>query len=257
MTEDDAAWAAALREQRRQVYAGYSPVFWRPRPGVTGLHTRFLRRLIAIPFYSGYSAKGTPLSLADLNEPVPAELRTDEFVLRPIVADDAELDYAAVMATREHLRLWRQSTWPEDDFTVEENRKDLVECEERHLAHRAFTYTVLDPGGAECLGCVYVFRTTAKFLARAAVTPVGDDEWADMEAVVFFWARLSRMQAGMDERLLAALRTGFTEGWKLTRTVYATSEPFTQQVDLLTRTDMQLKFELQQPDQPQKRLVFG
>src|ERR1700761_1973962 len=49
MTEDDAAWAAALMEQRRQVYAGYSPVFWRPRPGVTGLHTRFLRRLIATP----------------------------------------------------------------------------------------------------------------------------------------------------------------------------------------------------------------
>jgi hypothetical protein len=188
-----------------------------------------------------------------LNEPVPAELRTAEFVLRPIVADDAELDYAAVMAAREHLRLWRQSTWPEDDFTVAENRKDLVECEERHLARRAFTYTVLDPGGAECLGCVYVFPTTAKFLARAAVTPVGDDEWADVEAVVFFWARLSRME----EPLLAALRTWFTGEWKLTRTVYATSEPCTAQVDLLNRTDMQVKFELQEPDRPRKRLVFG
>jgi hypothetical protein len=31
-------------------------------------------------------------------------LRTEEFVLRPIVADDAELDYAAVMETREYLR---------------------------------------------------------------------------------------------------------------------------------------------------------
>jgi len=49
MTEDDAAWAAALMEQRRQVYAGYSPVFWRPRPGITGLHTRFLLRQIASP----------------------------------------------------------------------------------------------------------------------------------------------------------------------------------------------------------------
>ncbi len=197
------------------------------------------------------------MSSTDLSEPVRAELRTEEFVLRPIVADDAELDYAAVMATREHLRLWRQSTWPEDDFTVEENRKDLVECEERHLAHRAFTYTVLDPDGAECLGCVYVYPTTATFLARAAVTPVGDDEWADVEAVVFFWARLSRMEAGMDERLLAALRTWFTDEWKLTRTVYATSEPFTQQVNLLNRTDMHVKFELQEPDKPRRRLVFG
>lgn len=51
MTEDDAAWAAALMERRRQVYAGYSPVFWRPRPGVTGLHGCFLRRRIVAPQY--------------------------------------------------------------------------------------------------------------------------------------------------------------------------------------------------------------
>jgi hypothetical protein len=47
---------------------------------------------------------------------VPAGLRTAEFVLRPIVADDAEKDHAAVMETREDLRLWEQSTWPEEDF---------------------------------------------------------------------------------------------------------------------------------------------
>jgi hypothetical protein len=51
MTPDDAAWAAALMERRRQVYAGYSPVFWRPRPGVTGLHARFLSRQLDAPGY--------------------------------------------------------------------------------------------------------------------------------------------------------------------------------------------------------------
>jgi hypothetical protein len=89
------------------------------------------------------------------------------------------------------------------------------------------------------------------------VTPVGDDEWADVAAVVFFWARLPQMEAGMDGRLLAALRAWFTEKWKLTRTTYATSEPFTRQVELLGRTDMKVKFELQEPDKPRKRLVFG
>ncbi len=87
------------------------------------------------------------MSFADPAEPVPEELKTDEFALRPIVADDAEMDYAAVMETREYLRLWRQSTWPEDDFTVDANRKDLIDIEQRHAAHRAFTYTALDPDG--------------------------------------------------------------------------------------------------------------
>src|ERR1700677_3434848 len=42
-------WAAELMEQRRQVYAGYSPVFWRLAQGVTGLHARFLQRQIVSP----------------------------------------------------------------------------------------------------------------------------------------------------------------------------------------------------------------
>jgi hypothetical protein len=196
------------------------------------------------------------VSLAE-SEPVPAELKTDEFVLRPIRVDDTERDYAAVMETRESLRLWRQSTWPEDDFTVQANRKDLVDLEERHAAGRAFTYTVLDPDGTTCLGCVYVFPTTATFLARAAVTPIGDEAWADVEAVIFFWVRAPQMASGMDERLLTALRAWFKDEWKLGNTVYATSEPFTQQVDLLTRTDLTLKFELLEPEHPGKRLVFG
>jgi hypothetical protein len=193
----------------------------------------------------------------DSTEPCPATLRTEEFALRPIVADDTEMDYAAVMETREHLRLWRQSTWPEDDFTVESNRKDVVELEQRHAAHRAFTYTVLDPDGARCLGCVYVFPTSATFLAKSTVTPVGDDEWADVDAVIFFWARLPQMEMGMDERLLASLRAWFRDEWKLEKTVYVTSKQFTQQVDLLNRTDLNLKFELVEPGKPAKRLVFG
>jgi hypothetical protein len=193
----------------------------------------------------------------DSTEPCPATLRTEEFALRPIVADDTEMDYAAVMETREHLRLWRQSTWPEDDFTVESNRKDVVELEQRHAAHRAFTYTVLDPDGARCLGCVYVFPTSATFLANSTVTPVGDDEWADVDAVIFFWARLPQMEMGMDERLLASLRAWFRDEWKLEKTVYVTSKQFTQQVDLLNRTDLNLKFELVEPGKPAKRLVFG
>ena len=43
------------------------------------------------------------MSAVDLREPVPAELRTSEFVLRPITADDAAMDHDAVMETREHL----------------------------------------------------------------------------------------------------------------------------------------------------------
>lgn len=46
MIPEDAAWAAQLMERRRQVYATYSPVFWKPATGATGLHARYLGALL-------------------------------------------------------------------------------------------------------------------------------------------------------------------------------------------------------------------
>ena len=197
------------------------------------------------------------MTITDDAFPVPTGLTTPEFVLRPITADDAENDFAAVMETRESLRLWEQSTWPEDEFTVEGNRKDLVDMEERHLAHRAYSYTVLDPGDSQCLGCVYIFPTSATFLTRAAVTAVGTESWDHVEAVVYFWVRLSRMATGMDERLLAELRAWVRSGWGLARVVFVVSEEFGQQLALFERTDLVQQFVLVEPHKTGQYRVFG
>jgi hypothetical protein len=197
------------------------------------------------------------MSFGDPKIPVPAGLETQEFVLRPIRAADAARDHAAVMETRQDLRTWEQSAWPEENFSVEANRKDLVDLEQRHSEHRAFTYTVVDPEGVDCLGCVYIFPVGATFLAKSTVTAIGDDVWADVDAVIYFWVRTSRMLTGMDGRLLAALRRWMLEEWSFARTVYVTNEQFEQQVDLLNRTDLRLRFELLEPGKRGKYLVFG
>ncbi|GGM38084.1 N-acetyltransferase [Promicromonospora citrea] len=188
--------------------------------------------------------------------------RTDELALRPITADDAARDHDAVMETRADLRLWEQSAWPEDDFTVEANRADLVGLQERHAAGHAFTYTVLDPASPDAadprsLGCVYVFPTTAAFLARSRVTPLGDDAWDDVQAVVYFWVRTSRTADGLDRRLLEALRGWFAAGWGLERTVFVTNEQLTQQVGLLDRSGLTRRFTLVEPGKDGAYLVYG
>jgi len=197
--------------------------------------------------------------VASLNShrPVPDELRTAEFTLRPITAADAERDYAALMETREQLRLWEQSTWPADDFTVDANREDLVGLETRHREGRAFTYTVVDPADTEALGCVYVFPISAAFLTKATVTPTGDRHWDDVDAVVYFWMRTAAMQKGLDVSLLAALRTWFREVWTTESTVFVTNEQFTQQVGLIDETDLTLEFRLVEPGKPGTYLVYG
>ena len=193
----------------------------------------------------------------DPNRPVPEGLRTDAFVLRPILASDAERDHAAVMETRHELRLWEQTSWPEDDFTVEANREDLEDLERRHSEHRAFTYTVLDPAGDAALGCVYVFPIDATFLTKAEVSPRSDDRWEDLDAVVYFWVRPSRATLGMDRDLLAALRTWFAGEWGFAHTGYVTSERYERQVELLEGDGLTVRFELREPGKSGVYLVFG
>jgi hypothetical protein len=187
----------------------------------------------------------------------PTGLRTAEFVLRPIAIADAERDFAAVMESRDYLRLWEQSTWPADDFTIDENRADLEGLAERHRDRRAFTFTVSDPEDTACLGCVYVFPTDAAFLAKSSVTALGDLSWDDVDAVVYFWVRASRMETGMHERLLDALRRWFDETWRLNETVFVTNERFERQRELLDATDLQRRFELREPVKAGVYLAFG
>jgi hypothetical protein len=198
------------------------------------------------------------LSLGDPRRSIPPRLETDEFFLRPILAADAARDHEAVMETRVDLRIWEQSSWPADDFTVDANRQDLADLEQRHVERRAFTYTVLTPDGATCLGCVYIFPTTATFLTKARVTPVAEDaQWAEIDAVVYFWVRQSRIASDMDVRLLAAIRTWLDETWALTRTVFVTNEQFERQADLLDSAGLQVMFELREPGKPGTYLVYS
>ena len=47
MTGADCEWAAELMQRRREVYAAYSPVFWRPAKDAIAPHARFLQRQLA------------------------------------------------------------------------------------------------------------------------------------------------------------------------------------------------------------------
>ncbi|MFF2051864.1 GNAT family N-acetyltransferase [Leifsonia sp. NPDC058194] len=191
------------------------------------------------------------------DEAVPEVLRTDAFLLRPITADDAKADHEAVMQTRDLLRLWEQTSWPADDFTVADNREDLVELAERHSAGRAFTFTVRDPGDSRCLGCVYIFPHDAAFLARASVTARGNVDWATVDAVVYFWLRTGFADDASDASLLDALRRWFSDTWHLTRVVYVTSELVTRQTALLEQAGLPVWFELREPGKAAPYRAYG
>lgn len=187
----------------------------------------------------------------------PAELRTDEFLLRPILAADAALDYEAVMASKEYLRPWEQTGWPADDFTLEANRDDVVKLERWHVAGERFTYTVVNPAGTRCLGCVYILPTDAPQFARKQIDALDGARWSDYAITVNFWVRTSRLADGLDRRLLDALGPWLAPVWPVARQLIVTNEQVTQQVALIAGTARRLRFRITDPGQVGKSLAYA
>lgn len=187
---------------------------------------------------------------------VPDGVHTDEFILRPLRAADVELDHAAVMESREILRTWEQSGWPEDDFTVEANLEDLQMMEQAHAERRRFTFTVMNPDETECLGCVYLMPMDAKMFADAEIEVVGEETWSAHDATVHFWVRASRLADALDRRLLDVIRAWLEHDWGAPRCLIVTNEEFTQQVEMIEQTDLDLQFRLTVPGESGRSLAY-
>ena len=78
--------------------------------------------------------------------------------LRPIRADDVDLDMPAVMGSQQ--RLWsifgEAWGWPPADMTAEEDRADLARHEAEITAHESFNYALFDEAETILIGCVYI-----------------------------------------------------------------------------------------------------
>lgn len=170
----------------------------------------------------------------------PEEKRTSRLFLRPLRATDVELDYDAVMSSAEMLRRWSQSSWPADDFTLSQNLDDLQRHEREHYERQAFTFTVLNPQGTRCLGCVYVMRLSAQELPLCP--------GAASAAQVGFWVRTSEVANDLDRHLLASLREWFQSEWAFDCIVFIVSQEETRQAALLAEAGLEWRLTFTLPD---------
>lgn len=78
--------------------------------------------------------------------------------MRPIRADDVDIDYQAVMGSRD--RLWAKYGetwgWPPATMSFEADREDLARHEAEAEANEAFNYAIFDADETALLGCIYV-----------------------------------------------------------------------------------------------------
>ena len=156
---------------------------------------------------------------------VPSTLKSEHFTLRPLRTTDVELDYDAVMASREMLRSWSQSEWPADDFSLEGNLADLDRHQREHETGQAFTYTVMNPPGDLCLGCVYI-NPLAPEVAQSGIC----GQQGEINAVSLrFWVRTSPQDSDLEQQLLSALQDWFKAEWPVDCLVFITSQVLHEQ----------------------------
>jgi hypothetical protein len=173
------------------------------------------------------------MSLHPAHALLPVTTRTERLLLRPLRTTDVELDYTAVMASAAHLRLWSDSEWPADNFTRAENLADLQRHQDEHERGEAYTFTVLSPDAARCLGCVYFYPLSTPIQslcpeAAAAVT-------------VRFWARTDEMAGDLDRHLLAVLHKWLATDWAFDCVVYPINPLDTRQAELLQEAGLELR----------------
>lgn len=188
---------------------------------------------------------------------VPAQLKTDLFLVRPLTTDDVELDYAAVMASSELLRTWGGGPWPSEGFTLEDNYKDLDRHQREHSFRQAFTYTVMNPGETECLGCLYI--KPLKKLIALSDNASGEklEEIADDEAVVSFWVIQTRLEDNLDRSFLSLLATWLTEEWYFSKIFFVTNEFDQRQVALYREMELSVAGTIQITDMRGSFRIFG
>jgi predicted alpha/beta-hydrolase family hydrolase len=132
--------------------------------------------------------------------------------LRPIRASDVEIDYPAVMGSRE--RLWakygRAWGWPPETMTLAQDRRDLEHHEREIAAHQSFNYALLGEQESELLGCVYI-------------DPAPDQ--CDSDALVSWWVVDECMGTSLQGELDRFVPAWVTSAWPFRRPAFEFDTP--------------------------------
>jgi hypothetical protein len=130
--------------------------------------------------------------------------------LRPIRETDADIDYRAVMGSRE--RLWAKYGaawgWPPADMSYEADREDLARHERETAAQETFNYAVLDEEETELLGCVYI-------------DPPEDESPPGTDAVVSWWVVDGAAGTDLERALGELVPRWLAETWRFRSVDYS------------------------------------
>lgn len=143
----------------------------------------------------------------------PKDVTTDRFVIFQTDEGLFESDHAAVMKSRDYLRVWSQSSWPEDDFSPEQNREDLKQHVDDNRTHTAYGYMIYSPDRKTCYGSLYV-NPSKPIMTNYITTVVQRDELEKYDARIDCWIAPD-VETGFEADILKSIREWLENEWKI------------------------------------------
>ena len=135
---------------------------------------------------------------------IPHRLSNDQFHFEVLRSEFCELDYEAVMSSKERLRhvFAKNDKWPESDMSFEFNKNDLIMHENEFNNREAFAYAVFNPGKDNYIGCVYIRPT----------------EQENYDCEVYLWVKDSAVL--LDESLFETVDNWLQKEWPFKQRAY-------------------------------------
>ena len=158
------------------------------------------------------------MTLNPKRSPVPTELVTSTFILRRQHLADNTLDFEAVMDSKDVLRSWSDSTWPEDDFTLDANAEDLAMHIGEHERDEAYGFSVFTPSHDRLLGSLYI-DAVAPFREHYLVDAEQERALAGFDVRVEYWLRRGTEQ-DFETAFLRDVRRWLTQAWWFDRVTF-------------------------------------
>jgi hypothetical protein len=189
---------------------------------------------------------------------VPTRLETAEFVIHRQRISDNQLDYLAVMDSKETLREWSDSEWPEDDFMLEQNAEDILGHIADHEQHEDYGFSVFSPNEDRLLGSLYL-NAVAPFLEHYPTDPETLKRLLEFDVRLEYWLRTGT-SAGLEKNFVQAVLTWLEASWWFKHPVFGSRRNMNSrrklyaelgmiEVAALTSKDGKRRFHFSQPKQ--------
>ncbi len=182
-----------------------------------------------------------------LPDPIPEYKERKEFCFEVLHPKHVALDYQALMKSKEFLRRWSNSTWPEDHFKVEDNLIDLEWHYEEFKEKTAFTYTILNQDKNQCLGCIYIKPVTS-------MTKLSAEERLLLEPFHFFtiyWVITDIKNTQMENKIFNTIRDWLLNDWRFQAVLFVSNSQIPEQNAIYRNNQMELFLDLQEKNRHQ------